>query len=63
MSVFNSKGRLVKSLLKNKDMPSGIHSIRWDGMDENRSRVSGGIYFIRLQCENFQIVKKVTMVK
>ncbi len=61
--VFNSQGRLVKALLKNKNMVSGIHSVKWDGRDENSRYAASGIYYVRLKSENYQVTKKVTAVR
>jgi hypothetical protein len=63
INIFNSRGRLIRSLLRNKYMPSGVHSVKWDVGDGGSRHVSGGIYFIRLQSENCRVTEKVTRIK
>lgn len=63
ITVFNSQGRLIKSVMSNKQMPSGIHSVRWDGRDGNNGNVAGGVYYARFKVGGYQITKKITRIR
>lgn len=47
LNIYNMKGQLIKTIL-NKKLPSGRHSIIWNGTDQNGKEVSPGMYLIRL---------------
>jgi flagellar hook assembly protein FlgD len=44
-------------------MGSGTYTVSWDGKDLNGSKVTGGVYFYRLEAGSFTAVKKMLMVK
>lgn len=51
MSVFDSEGRFIKKICQNQTF--GIEGlIKWDGTDENNTRVSTGYYLILLEIFN-----------
>jgi hypothetical protein len=47
--VFDLKGALVREL-QNESVSAGRHQVTWDGTDRNRTRVSSGVYFVRVEC-------------
>jgi len=51
ISIFDIQGRLVKTLV-NGNYSKGYHSVYWEGIDQNGSSVSSGIYFYRLETDN-----------
>lgn len=62
IDIFNVKGQLVKRLI-NGQMPAGNHTITWTGKDENQKQVSSGVYFYRMQTNNYTTTKKMLMMK
>jgi len=44
-------------------MPSGKHSISFNGCDEYGRNLASGIYFLRLQHTAGIITKKITLLK
>jgi len=46
LSIFNMFGQQVKVLLDG-EMPEGKHKVRWNGIDENGSPATTGIYLCR----------------
>jgi len=62
VSIYNIRGQLVTTLL-DKDMPSGTHSVVWNGIDESGNAVSSGIYFYRLTTGDFAQTKKMLLMK
>ncbi len=56
---FDVHNKLIRTLL-DRPMPSGTHTVSWDGMDEQNNPVAAGLYFYRIQVGEF--VKKGKMV-
>ncbi len=54
ISIYNTKGQLVKSLKS----PTG-NPITWDGTDLKGHKVSSGIYFCKVTQENHKAFKKI----
>jgi flagellar hook assembly protein FlgD len=51
LSIYNVKGQKVKALT-NEFLVKGLHSIEWNGKDNNNKSVSSGIYFYQLNIDN-----------
>ncbi len=57
LSVFDCQGRTVQILKDEEQMP-GSYSVQW-----NAANVSSGVYFYRLQIDNWQSVRKCLKLK
>ena len=62
IDVFDMKGRIVKTLLDNKQSP-GNRSISWDARNHLGHKVSSGVYFYRMQAGNFSQTNKMVLIK
>lgn len=62
LEVFNIVGQKVKTLV-NEEMKPGTYSTDWDGKDGDGNSVSSGIYFYRMQADQFTDMKKMVLVK
>ncbi|MBD3169061.1 MAG: T9SS type A sorting domain-containing protein [candidate division Zixibacteria bacterium] len=62
IEVFNLVGQKVKTLV-DANVQSGVHSVTWDGTNDNGSKVSSGVYFYRLSADDETIVKRMTLMK
>jgi hypothetical protein len=62
MQVYNLRGQLVRTLV-DAALPSGIHSVKWDGRDDNNLPVSSGIYFCRFSADGIKSVRKLSLIK
>jgi len=62
LTVYNILGQSVKTLVDG-DLTEGSHQVTWDGTDNGGSIVSSGIYFYRIQANNFVATKKMTLLK
>ncbi|MBC8185657.1 T9SS type A sorting domain-containing protein, partial [candidate division KSB1 bacterium] len=51
ITVYDALGRLVKKLIK-KEQPAGVHSVVWDGRNDDGELVATGVYFYSLKVEN-----------
>ena len=48
MKFYNTSGQLVKTLVDDVQK-AGIHTVKWDGRDNNGTRVASGIYLYRME--------------
>ena len=66
MAVYNIKGEKVKTLI-NDNLPAGMHTIPWNGTDENGISVASGIYFFKTDTRDnlgdYTSLKKVILLK
>ncbi|KQC05002.1 MAG: hypothetical protein APR54_08555, partial [Candidatus Cloacimonas sp. SDB] len=62
LSIYDIKGRLIKTLLDNIEQ-SGNHSVIWSGKDNDNNPVCSGIYFSRLQVGNKILTKRMVLLK
>jgi len=54
---------MVVRPLIDEDDKMGRYEARWDGRDDGGQRVSGGVYFYRMQSGNFKDVRKLVVIK
>ena len=62
INVYNINGQLVRQLL-NKNLPTGQHTISWDGTNETGQQLKSGIYFYRLKTDEGVFRKKMVLVR
>ncbi len=62
VDIFNVLGQKIRTLI-NEFQPIGQYSVQWDGRDAAQSVVSSGVYYYRVQCNEFLSVKKMTFIK
>ncbi len=62
IEIFNPKGQLIKTLV-DAYFDSGIHQVDWNSIDNNNSRVGSGVYYYRLSADDFNISKKILLMK
>jgi PKD repeat protein len=62
VEVYNVLGQRVKPLLDNT-LPSGIHTVTWDGTNSDGAEVPSGVYFYRMIAEGFNEVKKMLLIR
>ena len=62
LSIYNTKGQLVKTLVNSK-VKVGAQSISWNGKDENGRQVSSGLYLYKLSTNDKSISRKMLMLK
>jgi len=58
LKIYNSIGQQIRTLVE-EIKQAGEYEIHWDGIDENGSKVSSGIYIYRLQAGEFVSIKKM----
>ena len=62
ISIFDMMGRTIKEHLFEK-VSAGRHSINWNGLDNNGSSVSAGVYFYSVRTKNNFETKKMILLK
>jgi len=62
LDIHNSRGQKVKTLISDR-LPPGLHSVLWDGKDEDNNPVGSGIYFYKLVAGDYQEVKNMILLK
>jgi hypothetical protein len=58
IDIFNLLGQKVNSLIEDKILEPGYHSVTWDA-----SGVASGVYFYRLQAGDFVQTRRMTLLK
>lgn len=62
LSIYNTTGQKVKTLV-NSYKEAGHHNAIWNGKDERNKPVSTGIYFFKMETDNFSEIKKAILLK
>ncbi len=62
LTIYNILGEKVKVLV-DEHQTAGYKRARWDGRNQNEEEVASGVYFYRLETEEFSKVKKMMLVK
>jgi hypothetical protein len=60
LEIYNVMGELVRVLV-NQNIPQGSHTIEWDNMSADGSKVKAGIYFYRLRLNDFSQIKSLVI--
>ncbi len=62
LKIYDSVGRLVKTLVDEK-RSAVQYTVRWDGRDATGMKVPSGIYFYRIETEEYTATKKMVVVR
>jgi hypothetical protein len=62
IAVFNLLGQEVKSWPV-ESLAAGTHRVRWDGRPDNGDDLASGVYFFRLEADEFRSVRKLVLLK
>jgi hypothetical protein len=62
LSIYDVRGRLVKRLAK-ETKDAGLHSLVWDGTDNEGHRVGSGIYWSQLRAGDYVSNKKMMLLR
>jgi hypothetical protein len=58
LRVYDVLGREIATLVKGEQKP-GYYVVQWNGLDNQGKRVASGVYFYRMQTDNFSAVRKM----
>jgi hypothetical protein len=62
IDIFNIRGQRIKSLV-NEHLRSGVHTVEWNGTDDQGRQVSSGIYLYQMQSENYTSTRRMLLMK
>ncbi|MBW6515099.1 MAG: T9SS type A sorting domain-containing protein [Candidatus Cloacimonetes bacterium] len=62
IEIFNIHGQKVKALI-NETRNSGLHTLHWDGSNEEGKSVRSGIYFYRMTVNDFVSTRKMMLIQ
>ncbi len=62
LNIYNINGQMVRTLA-NGTYDAGEYNIVWDGNDNNGNSVSTGMYFYKLESEEFNEMKQMLLMK
>jgi hypothetical protein len=63
ISIFDPRGRLVRSLVDGVQIGPRWHSVVWDGRSESGIASSAGVYFARLDAPGVSATRRLVLVK
>ncbi len=63
LTVYNILGEKVKTLISSQVYNKGSYKVAWDGTNDYGQKVASGNYIYTLKFGNFQISKKMTLLK
>lgn len=62
VAIFNINGQEVKRLIDDRK-DAGYYEIRWTGQNNAGLQVSSGVYYYRIQTDNFTATKKMLLIR
>jgi flagellar hook assembly protein FlgD len=62
LNIYNSAGQRVRSLV-NEFSPAGVHSVSWNGTNDQDVRVSSGVYFLIIELPSAIYKRKLVLLK
>lgn len=62
LNIYNVQGQLVRTLVSGS-YEAGIYNLQWDATNDYGVRVGSGIYFYRIQAENYVETRKMTLLR
>ncbi len=62
LKVYNVLGRLVKTLVNEPKEP-GTYEVVWNGKDESGDQVASGVYFYKLDAQDYSQTKKMVLIR
>lgn len=62
LRIYNTSGQLVHTLIDRNEKP-GEKSVQWDGRNNHGEQVASGLYFYRLETEDYQQTRRMLLLK
>ena len=62
LTVYNVLGQKVATLMENRTMEPGFHTIQWRGETGSGAPLASGVYFVRMRAGDFTASKKIVRV-
>jgi len=62
VAVYNTTGQLVRTL-HSGFIPFGLHTLSWNGLDDQAQPVSSGVYLVALRGKDMNDLRKIMLLK
>jgi len=62
LTVYDIRGGRV-AILADRAFDPGYHEVGWDGKNDEGRTVSSGVYFVRMETDNYQAVQRAVMIR
>ncbi|HBE73662.1 MAG TPA: hypothetical protein DDW31_06215 [candidate division Zixibacteria bacterium] len=62
LRIYNIGGQLVRTLYQGQS-GAGAHSVKWDGRDDRGQKVSGGVYFYKLEAGGHRLTDRLVVIR
>ncbi len=62
IKIYNIKGQVVRSLMED-NLKEGYHSVIWNGEDNNGKEAASGLYFYKMESDDYSAIKKTILIK
>ena len=62
LKVYDITGKLVK-ILVNGVKDAGSYTVPWNGTNKNGSQVASGLYFYKMETEDYNETKKMVLLR
>jgi lysophospholipase L1-like esterase len=62
LTIYNMEGKVVRRI-ESGTRDAGSYKIKWNGLDDTKQQVSSGVYFYRLDANEFSSMKKMILIK
>lgn len=62
LRIYNLLGQLVTTLV-DEQKPAGEYTITWNGKNAQNKDVASGVYFYRLKADDYESVKRMTLLR
>lgn len=63
LRILNAAGHVVLQLIARENLPAGYHTLTWDGKNEQNEDVGSGLYFYRLETDEFTETRKMVVLR
>lgn len=63
LKVYDVKGRVVRTVLKEVEYPAGSHQVHWNGETDLGTRPASGVYFCRFESRRFAATTRMVLMK
>ena len=63
LDIFDVSGRVVRTLLRSASQTAGRQEMTWHGRDDSGCHVASGVYFYRLEAEDFNETRRMVLAK
>jgi hypothetical protein len=63
LRVYDTSGRLVRELLRDRPQRPGAYTVPWNGTDDRGQAVASGAYFYRLEAGGEELTRKMILLR